>query len=247
MSEWLKEHAWKACVGETLPRVRIPLSPPVHKPLNTKDLSHSRHSTESGDLAICVFVNLLARNQAAVIHRIAPSHTERGSQEDRINPRRPPRLSRSPSAIATVTRVGSSRPIQIARKRSCCAPSSDRARSESRISESSYLLHRARVLFRPEVVEGERLFRVAPIFTRNLFEALHRLRSTESFVGVHIGTLRRQLCLSFVLRRGRGRTRGKAVVRAIQCFTGGRAHRGRAYRPRTGWRVVSTIRRDVSR
>jgi hypothetical protein len=30
MSEWLKEHAWKACVGETLPRVRIPLSPPPH-------------------------------------------------------------------------------------------------------------------------------------------------------------------------------------------------------------------------
>ena len=29
MSEWLKEHAWKACVGETLPRVRIPLSPPA--------------------------------------------------------------------------------------------------------------------------------------------------------------------------------------------------------------------------
>jgi len=28
MSEWLKEHAWKACVGEILPRVRIPLSPP---------------------------------------------------------------------------------------------------------------------------------------------------------------------------------------------------------------------------
>src|SRR5256885_8965685 len=34
MSEWLKEHAWKACVGETLPRVRIPLSPPIHKPRN---------------------------------------------------------------------------------------------------------------------------------------------------------------------------------------------------------------------
>jgi hypothetical protein len=31
MSEWLKEHAWKACVGETLPRVRIPLSPPILK------------------------------------------------------------------------------------------------------------------------------------------------------------------------------------------------------------------------
>src|SRR5436189_4932101 len=26
MSEWSIEHAWKACVGETLPRVRIPLS-----------------------------------------------------------------------------------------------------------------------------------------------------------------------------------------------------------------------------
>ena len=28
MSEWFKEHAWKACVQETVPRVRIPLSPP---------------------------------------------------------------------------------------------------------------------------------------------------------------------------------------------------------------------------
>ena len=32
MSEWLKEHAWKACVGETLPWVRIPLSPPFVLP-----------------------------------------------------------------------------------------------------------------------------------------------------------------------------------------------------------------------
>jgi hypothetical protein len=31
MSEWSIEHAWKACVGETLPWVRIPLSPP-HSP-----------------------------------------------------------------------------------------------------------------------------------------------------------------------------------------------------------------------
>ena len=36
MSEWLKEHAWKACVGETLPWVRIPLSPPTSlTPANT--------------------------------------------------------------------------------------------------------------------------------------------------------------------------------------------------------------------
>ncbi len=29
VSEWPKEHAWKACVGVTPPRVRIPPSPPV--------------------------------------------------------------------------------------------------------------------------------------------------------------------------------------------------------------------------
>ncbi len=27
VTEWLKEHAWKACVLEKVPRVRIPLSP----------------------------------------------------------------------------------------------------------------------------------------------------------------------------------------------------------------------------
>ena len=31
LSEWLKEHAWKACVRETVPRVRIPHSPPYFK------------------------------------------------------------------------------------------------------------------------------------------------------------------------------------------------------------------------
>jgi hypothetical protein len=30
MAEWLKAHAWKACVRETVPWVRIPLSPPRH-------------------------------------------------------------------------------------------------------------------------------------------------------------------------------------------------------------------------
>ena len=31
MAEWLKAHAWKACIGETLSRVRIPLSPPLER------------------------------------------------------------------------------------------------------------------------------------------------------------------------------------------------------------------------
>jgi integrase len=39
MAEWLKAHAWKACLGETLTWVRIPLSPPARKkpPTYTKD------------------------------------------------------------------------------------------------------------------------------------------------------------------------------------------------------------------
>jgi hypothetical protein len=33
VSEWLKEHAWKVCIRETVSRVRIPLSPhPKPKP-----------------------------------------------------------------------------------------------------------------------------------------------------------------------------------------------------------------------
>ena len=30
VAEWFKAHAWKACIGETLSRVRILLSPPLH-------------------------------------------------------------------------------------------------------------------------------------------------------------------------------------------------------------------------
>ena len=29
VAEWLKAHAWKACIGETLSWVRIPFSPPI--------------------------------------------------------------------------------------------------------------------------------------------------------------------------------------------------------------------------
>jgi hypothetical protein len=31
VSEWLKEHAWKVCIGETLSRVRIPPSPQTNQ------------------------------------------------------------------------------------------------------------------------------------------------------------------------------------------------------------------------
>jgi hypothetical protein len=33
VAEWLKAHAWNACIGETLSRVRIPLSPPLRQPI----------------------------------------------------------------------------------------------------------------------------------------------------------------------------------------------------------------------
>lgn len=29
MLEWFKRHAWNACIGEILSRVRIPLFPPI--------------------------------------------------------------------------------------------------------------------------------------------------------------------------------------------------------------------------
>ncbi len=31
VAEWLKAHAWKVCIRETVSRVRIPLSPPLYK------------------------------------------------------------------------------------------------------------------------------------------------------------------------------------------------------------------------
>src|SRR5215468_2017735 len=39
MAEWLKAHAWKACVRETVPWVRIPLSPPVNIPTSSQSTS----------------------------------------------------------------------------------------------------------------------------------------------------------------------------------------------------------------
>src|ERR1700704_5241636 len=47
MAEWLKAHAWKACLGETLTRVRIPLSPPVQYQSLTEHVhKYGRHRHE---------------------------------------------------------------------------------------------------------------------------------------------------------------------------------------------------------
>ena len=41
VSEWLKEHAWKACVRLRVPRVRISPSPPVF-------ISNNKEAWQSG-------------------------------------------------------------------------------------------------------------------------------------------------------------------------------------------------------
>ena len=40
VSEWLKEHAWKVCIRETVSGVRIPLSPPKQSPTLIVGLFH---------------------------------------------------------------------------------------------------------------------------------------------------------------------------------------------------------------
>ena len=40
VAEWLKAHAWNACIGETLSRVRIPLSPPLHIFIMLKNIDY---------------------------------------------------------------------------------------------------------------------------------------------------------------------------------------------------------------
>ena len=41
MAEWFKAHAWKACKGATLSRVRIPLSPPKFMFIKIKNIEYS--------------------------------------------------------------------------------------------------------------------------------------------------------------------------------------------------------------
>src|SRR4051794_33002239 len=56
MAEWLKAHAWKACVRETVPWVRIPLSPPGDwkRRLRRKRNAQSDHSGDSRKMQLGV-------------------------------------------------------------------------------------------------------------------------------------------------------------------------------------------------
>ncbi len=52
VSEWLKEHAWKVCIRESVSRVRTPLSPPYSKrkpELMFRLFCYMPHRTERGE------------------------------------------------------------------------------------------------------------------------------------------------------------------------------------------------------
>src|SRR4051794_20879727 len=93
MSEWLKEHAWKACVGETLPRVRIPLSPP--------NLALARFGASSGLQAGARLAPRLGSNPSNSKLRFA-----RFAERDVVRPARGPR---TPKLSPTMSEGGSPR------------------------------------------------------------------------------------------------------------------------------------------
>src|SRR5262245_32474150 len=61
MAEWLKAHAWKACIGETLSRVRIPVSPPASR-ANLSSIAVSPRTSKLNwpQLYLCVGLTTLA-------------------------------------------------------------------------------------------------------------------------------------------------------------------------------------------
>src|SRR5947207_3291768 len=61
MAEWLKAHAWKACIGETLSRVRIPVSPPDFRAkLSSLAVSPRTSKLNWPQLYLCVGLTTLA-------------------------------------------------------------------------------------------------------------------------------------------------------------------------------------------
>ena len=49
VAEWLKAHAWKACIRETVSRVRIPLPPPPRKPKGFSAPHRARQFPNNGN------------------------------------------------------------------------------------------------------------------------------------------------------------------------------------------------------
>src|SRR5262245_17391586 len=79
MAEWLKAHAWKACIRETVSWVRIPLSPPARRMRGaTREAEmNRREALVQGSCAALAMLlgtaeaRAAAREQTAVIARSA--------------------------------------------------------------------------------------------------------------------------------------------------------------------------------
>ena len=50
VAEWLKAHAWKVCLRETVTRVRIPLSPPDLQPFAARIARYGSAQDDSDSL-----------------------------------------------------------------------------------------------------------------------------------------------------------------------------------------------------
>ena len=64
LSEWLKEHAWKVCIRETVSRVRIPQSPQFHCVIDLNSIIYR------------LFFALVAKSVAIQRHFICSSFNE---------------------------------------------------------------------------------------------------------------------------------------------------------------------------
>ncbi len=51
MTEWPIVHPWKGCVGETPPRVRIPLSPPLTQSMQGESTRDERFRRSAAEMA----------------------------------------------------------------------------------------------------------------------------------------------------------------------------------------------------
>jgi hypothetical protein len=87
MAEWFKAHAWNACVRESVPWVRIPLSPPMPRGSQLTTLSitvwvkvalmsaHPRRSEDDEDDVVSSLVPLWAdRSHAAQVASISTAY-----------------------------------------------------------------------------------------------------------------------------------------------------------------------------
>ena len=67
VSERFKEHAWKACVGEILPWVQIPPSPPTSNSTEAKTYTPGRN--QETEVYVRTYESALRRNSHSICKR----------------------------------------------------------------------------------------------------------------------------------------------------------------------------------